>query len=109
MSQFRYCCLGRSHCDTIWMVRRGLGPLYFFFFQAEDGIRDVAVTGVQTCALPIFSQKDIGWPKTRISNPLAALKCAAAESPYGPAPTTAASQVIIDPSYPKWTYTRADF
>src|SRR2546429_1779028 len=28
--------------------------LYFFFFQAEDGIRDVAVTGVQTCALPIW-------------------------------------------------------
>src|SRR2546429_7545698 len=27
-----------------------------FFFQAEDGIRDVAVTGVQTCALPIFRQ-----------------------------------------------------
>src|SRR2546422_8326311 len=27
--------------------------LWFFFFQAEDGIRDVAVTGVQTCALPI--------------------------------------------------------
>src|SRR5256884_8975700 len=27
---------------------------YVFFFQAEDGIRDVAVTGVQTCALPIF-------------------------------------------------------
>src|SRR2546429_1103452 len=27
----------------------------FFFFQAEDGIRDVAVTGVQTCALPISS------------------------------------------------------
>src|SRR2546429_2560595 len=27
--------------------------VYFFFFQAEDGIRDVAVTGVQTCALPI--------------------------------------------------------
>src|SRR5687768_17844808 len=27
----------------------------FFFFQAEDGIRDVAVTGVQTCALPIYT------------------------------------------------------
>src|SRR2546429_2135862 len=27
----------------------------FFFFQAEDGIRDVAVTGVQTCALPILA------------------------------------------------------
>src|SRR3712207_9450282 len=25
-----------------------------FFFQAEDGIRDIGVTGVQTCALPIF-------------------------------------------------------
>src|SRR5205085_6682948 len=28
--------------------------LWFFFFQAEDGIRDLTVTGVQTCALPIF-------------------------------------------------------
>src|SRR2546421_1902616 len=26
----------------------------FFFFQAEDGIRDLIVTGVQTCALPIY-------------------------------------------------------
>src|SRR2546422_901653 len=32
----------------------------FFFFQAEDGIRDVAVTGVQTCALPISSAKLLG-------------------------------------------------
>src|SRR3989449_11194385 len=30
-----------------------MGFSFFFFFQAEDGIRDVAVTGVQTCALPI--------------------------------------------------------
>src|SRR2546429_4243298 len=29
--------------------------IFFFFFQAEDGIRDVAVTGVQTCALPILN------------------------------------------------------
>src|SRR2546427_2081480 len=28
--------------------------LFFFFFQAEDGIRDLTVTGVQTCALPIY-------------------------------------------------------
>src|SRR5207248_8886432 len=28
--------------------------LFFFFFQAEDGIRDRTVTGVQTCALPIY-------------------------------------------------------
>src|SRR5207253_7087607 len=31
------------------------GLALFFFFQAEDGIRDGHVTGVQTCALPIFS------------------------------------------------------
>src|SRR2546430_11547414 len=32
--------------------------LFFFFFQAEDGIRDLTVTGVQTCALPIFDIQD---------------------------------------------------
>src|SRR2546430_8773917 len=31
----------------VWIV------VFFFFFQAEDGIRDLTVTGVQTCALPI--------------------------------------------------------
>src|SRR5256885_11795488 len=30
--------------------------VYVFFFQAEDGIRDYKVTGVQTCALPIFER-----------------------------------------------------
>src|SRR2546422_5988630 len=35
-----------------------LGRL-FFFFQAEDGIRDVAVTGVQTCALPILGRAGV--------------------------------------------------
>src|SRR5207248_8596695 len=30
---------------------------FFFFFQAEDGIRDRTVTGVQTCALPISSAR----------------------------------------------------
>src|SRR2546422_2282084 len=34
----------------LWTLLR----VSFFFFQAEDGIRDVAVTGVQTCALPIY-------------------------------------------------------
>src|SRR5947209_13770201 len=31
----------------------------FFFFQAEDGIRDIGVTGVQTCALPILAASNI--------------------------------------------------
>src|SRR3989440_8226777 len=30
--------------------------MHFFFFQAEDGIRDLIVTGVQTCALPICQE-----------------------------------------------------
>src|SRR5438445_2859625 len=32
----------------------------FFFFQAEDGIRDIGVTGVQTCALPILEDREEG-------------------------------------------------
>src|SRR6266545_5513858 len=35
----------------------------FFFFQAEDGIRDKLVTGVQTCALPILARAFVGRPK----------------------------------------------
>src|SRR5256885_13100032 len=35
-----------------------MGILFFFFFQAEDGIRDYKVTGVQTCALPIWPGGD---------------------------------------------------
>src|SRR5688572_32975730 len=31
--------------------------MFFFFFQAEDGIRDLTVTGVQTCALPILKER----------------------------------------------------
>src|SRR3712207_8910161 len=39
---------------------------WFFFFQAEDGIRDIGVTGVQTCALPI-SQGRVSSDKLRLS------------------------------------------
>src|SRR4029077_21298086 len=41
----------------------------FFFFQAEDGVRDSSVTGVQTCALPICSGKP---RKTRPRTPVSA-------------------------------------
>src|SRR5439155_6115563 len=44
-----------------WQLRRA--PLaLFFFFQAEDGIRDGHVTGVQTCALPISSPRTERYP-----------------------------------------------
>src|SRR5256885_11455439 len=39
---------------------RGKDVFVFFFFQAEDGIRDYKVTGVQTCALPIFARSADG-------------------------------------------------
>src|SRR2546429_4075471 len=42
----------------VWIsgIDLNISCIFFFFFQAEDGIRDVAVTGVQTCALPILSE-----------------------------------------------------
>src|SRR5258707_10315780 len=40
--------------------------IFFFFFQAEDGIRDIGVTGVQTCALPISCEKMRSAPKGRL-------------------------------------------
>src|SRR5260370_26750929 len=43
----------------LWSVVR---LFLFFFFQAEDGIRDSSVTGVQTCALPIYQIAQPAWP-----------------------------------------------
>src|SRR2546422_3065344 len=47
------------HYRVVTVSCSHLFPLFFifFFFQAEDGIRDVAVTGVQTCALPISARR----------------------------------------------------
>src|SRR5256885_9988545 len=50
---------GRGICNSA-QFPCGVPTMYakswFFFFQAEDGIRDYKVTGVQTCALPIFDE-----------------------------------------------------
>src|SRR6266540_720058 len=53
--------------------------IFFFFFQAEDGIRDRDVTGVQTCALPIYLGQSISADPYR----LAALTDPDAETPRG--------------------------
>src|SRR2546429_5686672 len=45
-------CTGIPYLSDYWSCAVMFAGI-FFFFQAEDGIRDVAVTGVQTCALPI--------------------------------------------------------
>src|SRR5260221_8842849 len=42
-----------------------VGRFFFFFFQAEDGIRDHCVTGVQTCALPI--SRRVGKPPSGLT------------------------------------------
>src|SRR2546427_4133043 len=59
----------------------------FFFFQAEDGIRDLTVTGVQTCALPISVS-------TRVSIILAALDRVPEHQPFS-ASTTECQQCPI--------------
>src|SRR5256885_5385251 len=45
--------LSRLISGLNWLDMLAIPLLIFFFFQAEDGIRDYKVTGVQTCALPI--------------------------------------------------------
>src|SRR3712207_7934931 len=45
------------------------GVVLFFFFQAEDGIRDIGVTGVQTCALPILEAVLRRPPGQRLVDP----------------------------------------
>src|SRR5688572_31425534 len=40
-----------------FLIKLSVVYSFFFFFQAEDGIRDLTVTGVQTCALPIYSAR----------------------------------------------------
>src|SRR2546422_9054469 len=69
-----------------------------FFFQAEDGIRDVAVTGVQTCALPISSYRAIGesvrapasWPMWRTARGARA-RASSLRTPASPGPPPCAA------------------
>src|SRR5947209_7064110 len=48
-----FCTVRRLRTNTPLQALVTLNDPVFFFFQAEDGIRDIGVTGVQTCALPI--------------------------------------------------------
>src|SRR3712207_7552721 len=57
--------IGADSTGRKWTRRRcdGEGGVGWecFFFQAEDGIRDIGVTGVQTCALPISPGRTLVW------------------------------------------------
>src|SRR2546430_4315400 len=44
-------------CECLALIHWRVDCVEFFFFQAEDGIRDLTVTGVQTCALPISAPR----------------------------------------------------
>src|SRR5256885_4333760 len=54
--------------SEVEVIDARLNILFFFFFQAEDGIRDYKVTGVQTCALPISASCiSATWPSSASS------------------------------------------
>src|SRR2546427_5538603 len=70
-------------------------PGLFFFFQAEDGIRDLTVTGVQTCALPIshFCVSVQGFSSVQVlSNAIERLK----GSPASPGPKRVFRTVVSE-------------
>src|SRR2546430_3978818 len=84
MGGFHATARTRAHRGRVRALVRGdVGPrIEHFFFQAEDGIRDLTVTGVQTCALPILS-----------GSPPAAAEAANAAAPAAsaaPAPSASA-------------------
>src|SRR5690625_5713815 len=79
---------------------------YLFFFQAEDGIRDGHVTGVQTCALPISEASFLGISTTTgnssalvLRNPSFQPATASVQlwTEEGPAAMAGRSQVVVGP------------
>src|SRR2546430_13410746 len=79
---------GRDNHRQLW----GEPVCLVFFLQAEDGIRDLTVTGVQTCALPICDDIDAAIDRTA-----AALAAAPANQPL-PALLEQLAAEIADPS-----------
>ena len=63
-------CSVLGHVDTVMSVMlEYVLFVFFFFFQAEDGIRDDLVTGVQTCALPISATRTGQYKKRGAAAP----------------------------------------
>src|SRR5256885_8567999 len=71
-----------------WGITHRAVLFCFFFFQAEDGIRDYKVTGVQTCALPIWFR----YALTVSGGPVFA------QRPKPPAPATSSSAPARTPA-----------
>src|SRR6266487_3428160 len=68
---------------------------FFFFFQAEDGIRDGRVTGVQTCALPILPLLALAWV---LRNPAVSVALTGCRSPREIEENVRALDVALDAS-----------
>src|SRR5262249_56505180 len=67
ISHVRCCYTFLCIVDVVICYRCVLTVLFsVFFFQAEDGIRDWSVTGVQTCALPIYRRRYSGSGRRRL-------------------------------------------
>src|SRR5690348_17922342 len=81
---------------AMYLFGRNTWPsdLFFFFFQAEDGIRDGRVTGVQTCALPI---------SVRSTRPAFCKVCA----PHEYAAGQLACAFSVPPPAAQWTFADA--
>src|SRR2546430_5354650 len=76
--------------------------VFFFFFQAEDGIRDLTVTGVQTCALPIFrvTVPEAGVPPVTLAGLIASDEITAG--------TTVSEALCVPPPYEPEMVTAVD-
>src|SRR2546430_9489055 len=92
----------RCSCD----IRLSLCWL-FFFFQAEDGIRDLTVTGVQTCALPISTGGGSHAGRPDAARPRSPEGCRPRAGPYPPHTHAArrAAQDAGDAARPRWATT----
>src|SRR2546426_1551751 len=74
----------------------------FFFFQAEDGIRDYKVTGVQTCALPISQAgSGVNWLMVGGMIPVWTTR---AQTPASKAPAAPSKWPVIDLVEPKMSF-----
>src|SRR5438445_9220395 len=71
---------------------------FFFFFQAEDGIRDIGVTGVQTCALPISLNRSSARSRSICAGTPPGLMLPA--PPIPPTPTTSPAPTFAPPPPP---------
>src|SRR2546421_2530375 len=81
-----------------WLRRCG-----FFFFQAEDGIRDLIVTGVQTCALPILAAALLAEGYDAVATRFGEARLTASRVLAGRSPATVATGIDL------WTAAPVEF